>query len=81
VIRSTNKKTAFTFIELLINGPTEAIYFITGSSGVYKNLLQQLINVSPIVKAKLKKSISGLTDLGGKSTCLDPHPPHKFSFK
>jgi len=19
--------------------------------------------------------------LGGKSRCLDPHPPHKFSFK
>jgi len=56
VIMSTHKKTALSFIELLVNGPEQSIYCIAGSSGIYKNLLNQIINVSPVLKRKLQKS-------------------------
>lgn len=56
VIKSTHKKTGLGFIELLVKGPNEGIHFICGSSGLYKNLLDQLINISPTLNRKLKKS-------------------------
>lgn len=56
VIKSTHKKTGLGFIELLVKGPKEAIHFICGSSGIYKNLLDQLINVSLALNRKLQKS-------------------------
>ena len=51
-----NKKTALSFIELLVDGPDHSIHFITGSSGMYKNLLDQLITMSPAVKKKMAVS-------------------------
>jgi hypothetical protein len=56
VIMSSHKKIGLAFIELLVNGPHRSIYFITGSSGIYKNLLDQLINLSPALKRKLQGS-------------------------
>ena len=50
------RKTALSFIELLVNGPDNSIHFITGSSGMYKNLLDQLITMSPAVKKKMGDS-------------------------
>ena len=51
-----NRKSALSFIELLVNGPEHKIHFITGSSGMYKNLLDQLITMSPAVKKKMAAS-------------------------
>lgn len=36
IIRSANKKTAFSFIDLLLNGPEQSIHIIAGASGIYK---------------------------------------------
>jgi hypothetical protein len=57
IIMSPHKKTSLSFIELLITGPTVNIYFIMGSAGIYRNLLNQLINVTPSLQEKLKKSV------------------------
>ena len=51
-----NRKTALSFIELLVDGPDHSMHFITGSSGMYKNLLDQLITMSPAVKKKMAGS-------------------------
>ena len=56
VIMSPHRKTALAFIELLLEGPLHIMYFIAGSSGIYKNLLNQLINVSPAVKKRFQKA-------------------------
>jgi hypothetical protein len=57
VIMSTKKKTALAFIELLIGAAAVDMFFLLGSSGIYRNLLEQLINVSPSLKKKLNSSI------------------------
>ena len=57
VIMSPQKKTSLSFIELLITGATVSIYFILGSAGIYRNILSQLINVTPALQQKLKKSV------------------------
>ena len=57
VIMSPQKKTSLSFIELLITGSIVKIYFIMGSAGIYRNILNQLINVTPALQHKLKKSI------------------------
>lgn len=57
VIMSPHKKTALTFIELLMVAGAGDMYFIMGSSGIYRNLLDQLINVTPSLKKKLSKSL------------------------
>ena len=56
IIMAQQKKTALSFIELLLTGAPVKMYFIMGSSGIYRPLLDQLINVSPVLKKKLKKS-------------------------
>ena len=55
VIMCSHKKTVLSFMELLITGAQVKFYFIMGSSGIYRNLLNQLINVSPSLQQKLKK--------------------------
>src|SRR5687767_3449811 len=50
VIVSNRQKTALLFIELLVNGAQKSIYFIAGSSGMYKNLLDQIIHLNPLLK-------------------------------
>ena len=57
VIMSPKKKTSLSFIELLITGSIVNIYFILGSAGIYRNILNQLINVTPALQLKLKKSM------------------------
>ena len=47
VIMSPQKKSSLSFIELLITGSIVNIYFILGSAGIYRNILNQLINVTP----------------------------------
>ena len=47
VLRSHNLKTTNAFIQLLRKGSLVKIYFIIGSSGIYRNLLQQIINDVP----------------------------------
>lgn len=44
VLRSHNRKTINTFITLLRKGSFTKMYFVIGSSGIYRNLLQQIIN-------------------------------------
>ena len=44
VLRSHNRKTINAFIALLRKGAFKKMYFIIGSSGIYRNLLQQIIN-------------------------------------
>lgn len=56
-IMPSNKKTALSFIELLLTAASVDMYLILGSSGIYRNLLVQLINVSPSIKKKLNKSM------------------------
>lgn len=56
IIMAQQKKTALSFIELLLTGAPVKMYFIMGSSGIYRPLLDQLINVSPVLKKKLKKT-------------------------
>lgn len=55
VLRSPNRKTTSGFIELLLQGANHGMYFIMGSSGIYRNLLQQLINAGPVSKKILSK--------------------------
>lgn len=56
VIMSSRKKTGMAFIEVLMNGPSESIHCIAGASGIYKNLISQLIHISPALKRKLNGS-------------------------
>ena len=44
VLRSHNRKTINAFIALLRKGAFANMYFVIGSSGIYRNLLQQIIN-------------------------------------
>ena len=44
VLRSHNRKTINAFIALLRKGSFAKMYFVIGSSGIYRNLLQQIIN-------------------------------------
>ena len=46
VLRSHNRKTTNAFIQLLRKGSLVKIYFIMGSSGIYRSLLLQIINAS-----------------------------------
>ena len=48
VLRSYNRKTTNAFIQLLRKSALVKIYFVMGSSGIYKNLLQQIINEIPV---------------------------------
>lgn len=57
VIMSSQKKTILSFIEMLITGAQQQIYFIMGSSGIYRNLLNQIIIVNPSLQKKLTKNI------------------------
>lgn len=56
VIRSSNKKTALAFIELLALGSQQSIHFIAASSGIYKPLLNQLIHLNPGLIQRLNKA-------------------------
>ena len=47
VLRSHNRKTTNAFIQLLRKSSLVGIYFVIGSSGIYRNLLQQIINTIP----------------------------------
>ena len=47
VLRCHNRKTINDFIALLRKGTFAKMYFIIGSSGIYRNLLQQVINDIP----------------------------------
>ena len=60
VILSNRKKTALLFIEMLANCPSQSVYFIIGSSGMYKNLLDQIIHLNPLLRRKLEKSNPGI---------------------
>ncbi|HSN61742.1 MAG TPA: hypothetical protein VLR49_12455 [Ferruginibacter sp.] len=53
----SQKKTSLSFIEMLITGAQQQIYFIMGSSGIYRNLLNQIIIVNPSLQKKLIKNI------------------------
>ena len=44
VLRSHNRKTINAFIALLRKGSFANMYFVIGSSGIYRKLLQQIIN-------------------------------------
>ena len=57
IIMSSQKKTTLSFIEMLITGAQQHLYFIMGSSGIYRNLLNQIIIVNPSLQEKLKKNI------------------------
>lgn len=57
IIMSSQKKTSLSFIEMLITGAQQHIYFIMGSSGIYRNLLNQIIIVNPSLQKKLTKNI------------------------
>lgn len=61
IILSPQKKIPLSFIELLITGATVNMYFIMGSAGIYRNILNQLINVTPALQQKLKKSVQAYT--------------------
>lgn len=61
VIMLTRKRTALSFIELLISAANVYMYFIMGSSGIYRNLLEQLINVTPSLEKKLNKTLQAQT--------------------
>lgn len=56
IIMGQQKKTALSFIELLMTAASIKMFFILGSAGIYRPLLDQLITVSPSLKKKLKKS-------------------------
>ena len=56
IIIGQQKKTALSFIELLMTAASIKMFFILGSAGIYRPLLDQLITVSPSLKKKLKKS-------------------------
>ena len=60
VIMSTRKKTPLSLIKLLITGTNVNMQFILGSSGTYRNLLDQLINVTPQLQKKLAKPMRAL---------------------
>ena len=47
VLRCHNRKTINAFITLLRKGAFVKMFFIIGSSGIYRNLLQQIINDIP----------------------------------
>ncbi len=57
VIMSPHKKIVLAFIEMLITGAAVNTYFILGSAGIYRNILNQLINVNPALQQKLKRSV------------------------
>lgn len=74
VIMAQQKKTALSFIELLITAAPVKMFFIMGSSGIYRPLLDQLINVSPALKKKLKKSFQAqlITQPLGAELVINP---------
>lgn len=55
VITCKHKKTPLSFIELLLDGSLFGIHFIACSSGIYQNLLDQLVTVSPAMKKRMLK--------------------------
>lgn len=55
VLKSKHKKTTLAFIELLMNADSVKMYFILGSSGIYRSLLEQVINVNPALQKKLNR--------------------------
>jgi hypothetical protein len=57
VIMAKNKKTALSFVELLMTAASVKMFFIMGSSGIYRPLLDQLISISPSLKNKLSKTL------------------------
>ena len=61
VLMLPHKKTPLLFIELLITGAMQHIYFILGSTGIYRNLLNQIIHVNPSLQRKLKKPVQVLS--------------------
>ena len=61
VIMSLQKKTALLFIELLIMGAAVQLHFILGSSGIYRNLLNQITNMNLSLQRKLKKPVQALS--------------------
>lgn len=60
VVMSNRRKTALLFVELLVSGARQSIYFVAGSTGMYKNILDQIIHLNPKLKAKLEKSSPGI---------------------
>lgn len=54
VIMAKKRKTVFAFIELVMQAAPLNMFFILGSSGIYRPLLNQLINVSSSLNNKLK---------------------------
>ena len=59
VLRSPNRKTTSGFIKLLLQGANHGMYFIMGSSGIYRNLLLQLINARRVSR-KMPSKLTGL---------------------
>jgi len=57
IMMSSNKKTLLAFVEMLIMGAAFHMHFIMGASGIYRNLLHQIIHVNPPLQQKLKKAI------------------------
>lgn len=55
VLKSHQKKTPVSFIELLMNAADVGMYFILGSSGIYRSLLEQVIHFNPVLQKKLNK--------------------------
>ena len=55
VLKSKHKKTVLAFIELLTGAVNCNMYFILGSSGIYRNLLNQVINLNPALQEKLQR--------------------------
>ncbi len=74
VIMSPHKKTPLSFIELLITGAAVNMYFIMGSAGIYRNILNQVINVNPSLQQKLKKSVQafGINQPLGAELVMNP---------
>ena len=57
VLTSKNGKTPRAFLELLAKGPAVAMHFIAGSSGIYKNLINQLINPTRALTNKTRERL------------------------
>lgn len=56
VLRSKNRKTTSAFILLLRIGASVKIFFIIGSVGIYRNLLEQIINELPVKPTSIKST-------------------------
>lgn len=81
VITSRHKKTALSFIQLLVDGSAYAMHMITFSSGIYQNLLNQLVAVSPVEEKKMLKHNLSVPITGPLAAQLIINPDGLIFFK